>query len=112
MIPYKGADTDYALEGKTAIITGGAAGIGYATAEFFSKKNVNLVLADLNPNVDNIAKKFGPKNIGVQGDVCDTCQRPYFQRAALLCDIVEAFDRLDIDHPGWVHRQDAVLECA
>ena len=56
MIPYKGVDIDFSLEGKTAIITGGAIGIGYATADFFSKKGVNLVLLDLNTNVDAIAK--------------------------------------------------------
>ena len=75
MIPYKGADINFSLEGKTAIITGGAAGIGFATAEFFSKKGVNLVLSDLNKNVDSIAKKLGPKNIGVCGNVCDTAYR-------------------------------------
>ena len=45
MLKYEGVDLDFSLAGKTAIITGGAAGIGYATAEFFHKKGVNLVLA-------------------------------------------------------------------
>ena len=91
MIPYKGADTNFSLEGKTAVITGGAAGIGYATAEFFSKKGVNLVLADLNPAVDAIAKKLGPQNIGVQGDVCDSA---YLKR--VIDSGVKAFGKLDI----------------
>jgi NAD(P)-dependent dehydrogenase (short-subunit alcohol dehydrogenase family) len=75
MITYRGADADFSLKGKTAIITGGAAGIGKATAEFFAKKGVNLVLADLNPEADVIAKKLGPENIGVQGNVCDASYR-------------------------------------
>ena len=91
MIPYKGADENFSLEGKTAVITGGAAGIGYATAEFLSKKGVNLVLADLNPEVNTIAKKLGPKNIGVQGDVCDSAYRKRVLDAGL-----KAFGRLDI----------------
>ena len=41
MLKYYGADPEFSLKGKTAIITGGAAGIGYATAEFFAKKGVN-----------------------------------------------------------------------
>ncbi|GHT60659.1 D-threitol dehydrogenase [Spirochaetia bacterium] len=75
MISYHGADADFSLKGRTAIITGGAAGIGNATAEFFAKKGVNLVLADLNPQVDAIAKKLGSKNIGIPGNVCDAAYR-------------------------------------
>ena len=72
MLKYYGADTEFSLEGKTAIITGGAAGIGYATAEFFSKKGVNLVLADLNPNVDTIAKNLKKNAVGVSGDATNS----------------------------------------
>jgi len=71
VIPYRGADADFSLKGKTAIITGGAAGIGFATAEFFAEKGVNLVLADLNENADAAAKKLGARNIGLSGNVCD-----------------------------------------
>ena len=91
MIPYKGADTNFSLEGKTAIITGGAAGIGFATAEFFSKKGVNLILADLNKSVDSIAKKLGSKNTGVSGDVCDSAYRNSVIEAG-----VKAFGKIDI----------------
>ena len=49
---------DLGLKGKTAVITGGAAGIGNETAEFFLKQGANVVLADLNPEVNNIAKDW------------------------------------------------------
>jgi NAD(P)-dependent dehydrogenase (short-subunit alcohol dehydrogenase family) len=75
MISYHGADSTFSLDGKTAIITGGASGIGLATAEFFAKKGVNLVLADLNPETDAAAKRMGTKNIGITGDVCDGASR-------------------------------------
>ena len=91
MIPYKGTDINFSLEGKTAIITGGAAGIGYATAEFFSKKGVNLVLADLNPDVDNLAKKLGAKNIGIKGNVCDGA----FRKSVIDAG-VKAFSKIDV----------------
>ena len=71
MLKYEGVDLEFSLEGKTAIITGGAAGIGWATAEFFHNKGVNLVLADLNPEVDKLAKSLGENAIGVPGNVCD-----------------------------------------
>ncbi|MDR1288324.1 MAG: D-threitol dehydrogenase [Treponema sp.] len=75
MISYGKVDAGYSLEGKTAVITGGAAGIGFATAEFFAKKGVNLVIADLNPEADAIAKKLGAKNAGVPGDIRDRAYR-------------------------------------
>jgi NAD(P)-dependent dehydrogenase (short-subunit alcohol dehydrogenase family) len=91
MISYKGTNTDFSLEGKTAIITGGAAGIGFATAEFFAKKGVNLILADMNPNVDAAAKKLGAKNIGVCGNICDAA----FRKSVIDAG-VNAFGKIDI----------------
>jgi NAD(P)-dependent dehydrogenase (short-subunit alcohol dehydrogenase family) len=91
MIAYHGVDADFSLEGKTAIITGGAAGIGNATAQFFAKKGVNLVLADLNPQVDVIAKKIGPKHIGVPGNVCNA---GYIK--SVIDTGVKAFGKIDI----------------
>jgi NAD(P)-dependent dehydrogenase (short-subunit alcohol dehydrogenase family) len=91
MISYKGADRDFSLDGKTAVITGGAAGIGFATAEFFAKKGVNLVLADLNPATNAIAKKLGAQHIGVPGNVCDAAYRKSVIDAA-----IKAFGKADL----------------
>jgi len=38
------------LHGKSAVITGAAAGIGRATAELFAREGARLVLADINSN--------------------------------------------------------------
>jgi NAD(P)-dependent dehydrogenase (short-subunit alcohol dehydrogenase family) len=91
MIAYNGADADFSLKGKTAIVTGGAAGIGYATAEFFAKKGVNLVLADLNPKVGAIASKISSGHIGVSGNICDAAYRKGVIDAG-----VKAFGKIDI----------------
>jgi NAD(P)-dependent dehydrogenase (short-subunit alcohol dehydrogenase family) len=91
MIPYHGVKDDYSLAGKTAIITGGAAGIGLATAEFFARKGVNLLIADLNPQADAAAKKLGARNIGLPGDICNGAYRRRVMDAA-----VEAFGGADI----------------
>ncbi|MBK5721901.1 D-threitol dehydrogenase [Dysgonomonas sp. Marseille-P4677] len=69
MIEYKGADINFSLESKIAIITGGAAGIGKATADFFVKKGVKVIIADLNPQADEIAKNLSKDCIGISGDI-------------------------------------------
>lgn len=91
MLPYDGVDLDYSLQGKAAIITGGAAGIGHATAEFFHKKGVNVVLADLNSKLDEVAKEIGENTIGVVGNVCDV-DYP----TKVISEAVAAFGKVDI----------------
>ena len=91
MLPYDGVDLDYSLQGKTAIITGGAAGIGHATAEFFHKKGVNVVLADLNSKLDEVAKEIGENTIGEVGNVCDV-DYP----TKVISEAVAAFGKVDI----------------
>ena len=106
MLKYEGVDLEFSLAGKTAIITGGAAGIGWATAEFFHNKGVNLVLADLNPEVDKLAKSLGDNAIGVPGNVCDLDYPGKVIEAG-----VKAFGQIDIlvNCAGIVALEDAEL---
>lgn len=62
------------LEGKTAIITGSAKGIGRAVALKFAREGANLVLADLDQEALEITKtdivnQTGVKAIAVRADV-------------------------------------------
>ncbi len=52
-----------ALTGKTALITGGASGLGLATAKQFKASGANVVIADYNPKVVEIAEELGLKGI-------------------------------------------------
>ena len=44
------------LDGRTAVITGGAQGLGYAIAEAFVREGANVVLGDL--NADGVLKRY------------------------------------------------------
>jgi len=62
------------LEGKVAIVTGGAQGIGKACCEAFAEVGVKVVIADVNPEagrktVDEITKRFKSDAIFVSVDV-------------------------------------------
>lgn len=97
------------LQGKTALITGGAAGIGRATAELFAREGAALVLVDINKDqgiglVESLSK-VGAQAIFIPGDVtrAEVC-REAVQAA------VEEFGRIDIlfNNAGIIRRADVV----
>ena len=75
------------VEGKTAVITGGASGIGRALAERFAGEGARLVLADieaaaLDETVAQLAAG-GAEILGVRCDVADQIQVDALRDAAL-----------------------------
>lgn len=58
------------LQGKTAIITGAARGIGLEFAKAYLAEGANVVLADINADaVRKLAEGFGSKALGIRMDV-------------------------------------------
>ena len=78
------------LEGRTAVITGGAQGLGYAIAERFAGEGASLVLGDL----DGAAVAAAAQRLGIGdraiGVACDVTQP----------DDVEALVRVAVDRFG------------
>ncbi|MFW2828774.1 SDR family NAD(P)-dependent oxidoreductase [Sphingomonas sp. ID0503] len=78
------------LEGRTAIITGGAAGIGRAISELFLKEGANVVIADMK-GADAAAAELGDKALGVATDVSDQASTQAMAKAA-----VDRFGGIDV----------------
>jgi sorbitol-6-phosphate 2-dehydrogenase len=84
------------LEGKTAIVTGGACGIGRAVCEGLAEVGVNTVVADIDlesasKTAANLEKKFGGKHIATATNVTDKANVD-----AMVREVLEAFYKIDI----------------
>lgn len=84
----------FSIEGKTAIVTGAANGVGLAIARHFVNKGANVMFADMDES--GLVKECGPE--------CDDGTMRYFAgdlrerltMANLLSATLDAFDRVDI----------------
>lgn len=80
------------LEGKTALITGAAAGIGRATALRFAAEGARVMASDINAQALELVN--GELGGEARSCVIDTADEAQVQRA--INTTVEAFGRLDI----------------
>lgn len=79
----------FRLEGKVALITGGASGIGAASARRFAAAGARVVVADLDTNGADVAAETGGVYCRVDVTVPDDCRN--------MVKVAEAeFGRLDI----------------
>ncbi|MBM3970116.1 MAG: SDR family oxidoreductase [Planctomycetes bacterium] len=67
---------DLQLAGRTAVVTGGASGIGLATCRGFAAEKCRIAMWDVAANVEEVAKQlteqFGVSAIGCRVDVTDS----------------------------------------
>jgi len=77
------------LEGKVALITGAARGIGKGIATRFAEEGARLVVADLDPRVEATARELGASHI-----IADVSKSADAEAAVALA--VEKHGRLDI----------------
>lgn len=83
-----------ALEGKVALVTGGASGIGLATALAFAREGAQVVVADVQDKADHKVGDLIRKEGGhVAFHACDVSQS--YQVRNVMDMIMENFGRLD-----------------
>ncbi len=86
---------DLGLRGRTAIVTGGASGIGLETSRVLAREGVRIVIADLDPariaSARSELEKIGVETAGVETDVCRyaDCER-------LLGSTIDRFGDVEI----------------
>jgi NAD(P)-dependent dehydrogenase (short-subunit alcohol dehydrogenase family) len=81
------------FDGKVALVTGAAGGIGAATARMFARNGASVVLGDVSPDVEVVAEDItegGGRARSLHGDVSDPA---YCE--ALVAAAVDAFGHLD-----------------
>ena len=83
------SNEDFSLEGQTAVVTGGAKGIGRAIADGLARAGARLVIADL-AGAEEAAARY-PGGIGVTADVSDPDDV-----VAMVDTAVEATGQVDV----------------
>ncbi|CAN7772045.1 SDR family oxidoreductase [Variovorax sp. LjRoot290] len=80
------------LSGKICVITGGASGIGRASALLFAHHGATVVVADLSESsVGEVARSAGGESIGIAADVSYAASME-----ALFDTVASRFGRLDV----------------
>ena len=83
------------FEGKTAVITGGASGIGFALANAAADRQMNVVLADIEASALEVAvQHFEERQCQVLGVMTDTRQKTAIEK--LLADATEEFGNIHL----------------
>lgn len=78
------------FNGKVTVITGGASGIGLATARKLLSEGAKVVLVDWNEDVSEIAKTLNNDALGIR---CDVSSDTDVQKS--VNDIIEKFGHID-----------------
>lgn len=84
------------LEGKTALVTGGARGIGKAIALKFAAEGANVAFSDLNYDDNAAALEKEIETMGVKGKGYASDASSFDGSEKLINDVVADFGRIDV----------------
>ncbi len=79
------------LEGKVALVTGGASGIGAATCRLYAREGAGVAVADINDNLGHEVSKESGDGICIHLDTTDESQWE-----SAIQQTLDRFSRLDI----------------
>jgi NAD(P)-dependent dehydrogenase (short-subunit alcohol dehydrogenase family) len=83
------------FQGKTAFVTGGASGIGFAMAKAFGAAGMNVMLADIEREpLERALEDLRQRQIKAEGVHCDVAERASVEDAAKAT--VEAFGKVHV----------------
>ncbi|MCE9649547.1 MAG: SDR family NAD(P)-dependent oxidoreductase [Parvibaculum sp.] len=83
------------FQGKTAFVTGGASGIGFAMAKAFGAAGMNVMLADIEREpLEKALEDLRQRQIKAEGVHCDVAERASVEDAAKAT--VEAFGKVHV----------------
>lgn len=83
------------LKGRTAIVTGGAAGIGLGIVRCLAAEGANVLIADLAPEADQVARQLAEEfAVDVTHVAVDITREPEVRRMVDAC--VDRWGRVDI----------------
>ena len=94
------------LDGKTALITGGASGIGRTTVMEFARCGATVICADIDAKKSaEVVKEAGAANVTVDFAAVDLADQGSFSRC--VADVLKRHQRIDIlvNAAGWGEMQ-------
>ena len=87
--------TPYSLEGRAAVVTGAASGIGRATAELFAAVGAHVVVSDIDvPGAEAVVEQIRKRDGQATAVECDISEQAQVER--LFRETLAAFGAVDV----------------